>query len=246
MTPPIISGRRDSFPPIFIALFREKSAGGLDLDSILLQNVAWLKFRGRLYGLSNSNSKDGAGIMKLTGGMWRNRKISGRGLVWEHTSDETRKDLFNALGTWIEGQVMLDAFAGSGCVGFDALSRGVDNVTFLDASRGCCTLIEKNAALLRVSKGVFKILKVDLEEACLSVLGVKAFSFVFLDPPYDTGLVERGLRALVSCKTLRRGAIVVAKHWVGERLAVKLLNLKRFKMVKYGDTFLSYYKHDKP
>jgi 16S rRNA (guanine966-N2)-methyltransferase len=122
--------------------------------------------------------------VRIIGGAWRSRRIEfpdAQGL--RPTPDRVRETLFNWLGQALDGKSCLDLFAGSGALGFEALSRGARHVT----------LVEKNkpvADALRRAAG--KLEAVNLTIVCADALDYLAqcraqFDLVFLDPPYRQG-----------------------------------------------------------
>ena len=129
--------------------------------------------------------------VRLIGGLWKRSKLpvaDKPGL--RPTPDRVRETLFNWLGQDLTGWRCLDAFAGSGALGFEAASRGAAEVT----------LLERDASLVRSLKASQQ----RLGAAQLTVLGTDAlawmarcaadrFDLVLLDPPFDAGLLEPAL-----------------------------------------------------
>ncbi len=100
------------------------------------------------------------------------------------TTDRVREALFSTLGNdgALQGAKVLDVFAGSGALGFEALSRGAAHATFIEAARPAATVIKRNAASLGVDSKV-SILTAKAP-AALPKAG-SGFTLAFLDPPYD-------------------------------------------------------------
>lgn len=124
--------------------------------------------------------------LRLIGGVWKRSKIAvadRRGL--RPTPDRVRETLFNWLGQDLSGWRVLDAFAGSGALGFEAASRGAARVD----------LVERDAALVRGLQGVKTRLQADaVVPLCADALAWMArqpaasYELVLLDPPFDAGL----------------------------------------------------------
>ena len=121
-----------------------------------------------------------------------------------------------------EGASVLDAFAGSGALGIEALSRGADRCTFVDASPKAVKTIEGNLAPLPLSRGAARVVKADAfalagEGQARYVAGAP-FDLVFLDPPYETG--HREVAALMAglgeAGLLSPGALVVYERGGGK------------------------------
>ena len=138
--------------------------------------------------------------MRIIAGEFRGRIIDApEGEGTRPTIDRVRESLFSSLFSMRGGfddAVVLDAFAGSGALGLEALSRGAQRVVFFERDAKAARVIERNLAGCRVGAPRAQLRKVDvLESAPVSMR--PAFNLVFLDPPYATdpavvaGLVER-------------------------------------------------------
>ena len=136
--------------------------------------------------------------VRIIGGAWRSRRISfpdGEGL--RPSADRVRETLFNWLGQDLEGLRCLDLFAGSGALGFEALSRGAERVVMVEKSRDVHAALRRNAELLG-AKNLRLHCKDALEFATVAAADHAArFDVVFLDPPYRSNLLTPAL-ALVA------------------------------------------------
>lgn len=124
--------------------------------------------------------------MRIFSGIYKNRIIqSPKGLKTRPTSGRLREALFNICQGVSEGARFLDLFAGSGAMGFEALSRGGATVTFVDNSKESIRCIQGNAQQLKVEKQV-QIMYGDVFEVLekLSKKGCE-FDIIYADPPYD-------------------------------------------------------------
>jgi 16S rRNA (guanine966-N2)-methyltransferase len=106
----------------------------------------------------------------------------------------------------IEGAHVLDAFAGTGALGLEALSRGAAHTTFVEQDRAALTALRANIAACRADERctLFEtdLLKLPVGPAC---------RLIFLDPPYGKNLVPSGLAALRAVGRLAKGALIVAE-----------------------------------
>ena len=120
------------------------------------------------------------------------------------TTDAARECLFNWLQNEIEGADCLDLFAGSGAIGFEALSRGAASVVFVDNNRSVIQNLRKTAASLNSSQHTI------FHRSALRFLNKaeRQFDVVFLDPPYFKNLVIPSLQLLESKEHLSCGALV--------------------------------------
>ena len=133
------------------------------------------------------------GVVRIIGGQWKRSKLpvaDTPGL--RPTPDRVRETLFNWLGQDLTGWRCLDAFAGSGVLGFEAASRGAEQVVLLERDR-------RQAATLERSRQRLKAAQVQIEcadaLAWLARLPPASFDLVFLDPPFDSNLLAPALRA---------------------------------------------------
>lgn len=131
--------------------------------------------------------------VRIIGGSWRGRRIEFQaepGL--RPTPDRVRETLFNWLGQDLPGWVCLDLFAGSGALGFEAVSRGAGRVVMVERDAPAMAALQKNRATLGADQA-------DLQRAdAMSWLANnrETFDLVFLDPPFDSGLAGQVLADL--------------------------------------------------
>lgn len=137
--------------------------------------------------------------MYIFSGIYKGRKIeSPKGLATRPTSGRLRETLFNICRGEIEGGHFLDLFAGSGAMGFEALSRGAASAVFVDSSKESIRCINENANRLSVGKQC-QVIYGDVFST-LKNLSKKGFHFdiIYADPPYDTYISGNGERRLYS------------------------------------------------
>ncbi len=148
--------------------------------------------------------------VRIIGGQWRSRRLTfppRPGI--RPTPDRVRETLFNWLTPYIHGAHCLDVFAGSGALGFEALSRGARDVTFLDNSKEVIDALHKNAALLKTTH---------YDAFCIDALQwlarkpSKPFDIIFLDPPYALSLLEPCLALLKQGGFLHPGSFVYVEN----------------------------------
>lgn len=156
--------------------------------------------------------------MRVVGGKWGGMPLEspeGRG-VTRPTTDRNREAMasmiLSARGLDLEGASVLDAFAGSGAMGIELLSRGAERCTFIDQDTRAAARVRRNLTKVGADKDACSVLRGD---ACqLAERGRIAgapFDVVFLDPPYalSAGVVSAMLKHLVAQGALRSGATVV-------------------------------------
>ncbi len=146
------------------------------------------------------------------------------------TSDRVRENLFNVLthgrlsaeGWSLEGATVLDAFAGSGALGLEALSRGAADAVFLDTDLAALESAHRNVkALGEEQRSVLVQADASRPPIPAKVRGhPRASSLVFLDPPYKSGLAAAALAALEAADWLAPGALAVVELGRGEPFAL--------------------------
>jgi 16S rRNA (guanine966-N2)-methyltransferase len=160
--------------------------------------------------------------VRIVAGLWRGRGlVAPPGAATRPTADRVRQATFDMLlhAPWggraaVEGIAVLDAFAGTGALGLEALSRGAARATFIECDRAALAALRANVAACRA-------------EPCCDVLAADAtlpppggpHHLVFLDPPYGRALVARALAALRAAGWVAPGALIVAETGRDETLA---------------------------
>jgi 16S rRNA (guanine(966)-N(2))-methyltransferase RsmD len=147
------------------------------------------------------------------------------------TSDKLRETLFNVLQGRLAGARVLDAFAGTGAVGIEALSRGAAHVTFVERDRRAQALIAANLERCRVTGGY--TIECGPVEDVLSRLEPD-YDVVFLDPPYD--LADLGPAVTLGVGRLAADGICVLEH--AARREAPLAPARR---LTSGDSALAFY-----
>jgi 16S rRNA (guanine966-N2)-methyltransferase len=134
-----------------------------------------------------------ANCVRIIGGRYRRRLLDFPGSTGlRPTPDRVRETLFNWLGQDLPGWVCLDLFAGSGALGFEAVSRGAGRVVMVERDAPAMAALQKNRATLGADQA-------DLQRAdAMSWLANnrETFDLVFLDPPFDSGLAGQVLADL--------------------------------------------------
>lgn len=159
------------------------------------------------------------------------------------TSDRLRETLFNILAPRIEGAAFVDLYAGSGAVGIEAMSRGVESVILVENAQTALKVLHKNLVQLdlKARTGVYAVSVGNFLRLRFEGPG---FDIVFLDPPYDSGSEYEstlGLLGGAAQRLLNVGALVVAEHRRKDILQDKYGTLQRTRLLQQGDAALSFY-----
>lgn len=149
-----------------------------------------------------------SGQVRIISGIWRGRKLPvvyAEGL--RPTTDRTKETLFNWLMADIRSARCLDAFAGSGSLGFEALSRGAKEVVFVEKDKLAAKTLSNNAKTLGINASV-----VCSDSTAYLQQQSEPFDLVFIDPPFQCGLVEPILKVLLNKQRLNNNALVYIEH----------------------------------
>lgn len=152
------------------------------------------------------------------------------------TSDRLRETLFNVLGQTCQGASVLDAFAGTGAVGIEALSRGAAHVMFVDHDPRALALIRQNLDRCGVTDR-YTIQRMDLARS--GPVFPTAFDLIFLDPPYERNPTD-ACGALAS--SLATDGLLVAEHARRMQVPDTIGALRRIRLVTAGDSALSLFR----
>jgi len=182
--------------------------------------------------------------MRIISGTYRGlrlRTLKGGNL--RPTTDQLRETLFDVLGPKIQGATFLDAYAGTGAVGMEALSRGARDVVFIEHHRPASQLIRENLAALKIDSG-YNLL------TCAVLTGLERleresehFDVVFLDPPYEEiREYHHTMRQLARGPLLLPSSIVVVEHSKHVKLEETYLTLHQTRLLRHGDAQLAFYR----
>ncbi|HET8700943.1 MAG TPA: 16S rRNA (guanine(966)-N(2))-methyltransferase RsmD [Nitrococcus sp.] len=144
--------------------------------------------------------------LRIIGGRWRSRRLSFPPIAGlRPTADAVRETVFNWLQGHLQGARCVDLFAGSGALGLEAVSRGAHQAVLVERSQIAIASLRENVARLGAGEAV-QVIRADAER----FLAGKAepFDLVFLDPPFQSALLERVCRQLDSGGWLAAGALI--------------------------------------
>ncbi len=158
--------------------------------------------------------------MRIIAGRHRGRRLTAPpGPATRPTADRVRQALFDMLwhAPWagraaVEEALVLDAFAGTGALGLEALSRGAAHAAFLETDRAALAALRANIAACREEARTTPL----AADATRPPRAARPCGLVFLDPPYGQGLVPRALAALGAAGWIAPGALVSAELGAGE------------------------------
>jgi len=154
--------------------------------------------------------------VRIIGGRWRGRKLKvGEGEGLRPTPDRVRETLFNWLQPVLDGARCLDLFAGSGALGFEALSRGADSVVMVENNPSLAALLREQAVYLGATSA-----HISHADALAWLNGeTRSFDIVLLDPPFSDSLLEQACARLFDRRLLVDGALIYMECAAGETFA---------------------------
>lgn len=184
--------------------------------------------------------------MRIIGGKAKGRRIvipAGREI--RPSLQIVRKSIFDSLGEEVKEARILDLFAGAGSLGLEALSRGSQEVTFVDKNRKVIKNLRENANLLGFHKQT-RLVNADAIKSLhrLWKNGIE-YDIVFADPPYTSNLVSKTVEALAVCDILRTGGVMIIEHPKHIDLPSKIGSLMLWKMKEFGETHVSFFRKHK-
>ena len=177
--------------------------------------------------------------MRIIAGEFKGRRLDAP--AWKGlrpTSDKLRETLFNMLAARVAGARVLDAYAGTGAVGIEALSRGAAHVTFVDSDRRATALIDANLGRLGV-RDRYAIIRAGLADAARQ-LRDRRFDIIFLDPPYGPTTLADALSLAAPLTTL--DTLVVVEHAARDPAPEAAGTLVRVGDRRSGDSALSFFR----
>ena len=177
--------------------------------------------------------------MRVITGTARGRKLTTPGgQDVRPTTDQVKESVFSVIQFSIEGRTFLDAFAGSGQMGIEALSRGAEKAVFVDRDPKALQAVRQNLAVTKLTE------KADVMATdTLSFLERtrQRFDIAFLDPPYQTGILQRALEKLPA--VMNDSGIILCEHPAEEVLPEMIGDFAVKKHYRYGKIMITVYSH---
>jgi 16S rRNA (guanine(966)-N(2))-methyltransferase RsmD len=183
--------------------------------------------------------------MRIVAGTAKGRALAGPKSTSQHirpTADRVRETIFNVLGQWLEGQKVLDLYAGTGALGLESVSRGAVRAVLVDSDREALELCRANTEALGFGAQVEVLAqKVDRGLETLGRRGER-FDLIFADPPYAARVVETVLEGLARHGVLAPGGTVVIEHDKRESAPESHAGFTREDQRRFGDTLVSLFR----
>ena len=173
--------------------------------------------------------------MRIIAGTLKGRQIKAvAGENTRPTADKVKESMFNIMGQFFMGGQGLDLFAGSGNLGIEALSRGVDRVVFIDMNQHAIKIMKDNIANLKLQdkaeiyrNDAFKALNALAKRKC-------AFDLIFLDPPYGKISITALLAEIVKHALINEAGLIICEFSAGMDVQFERSILKEIRREIYG------------
>ena len=173
--------------------------------------------------------------MRVIAGKFRSRRLKTMpGLAVRPTPDRLRETLFNVLAPEIEGAVFLDAYAGSGSVAIEALSRGARHAFLFERNPAALAIIRENLESLDIGSDATV-----LRGNALTLLPRHAADIVFLDPPYNQ---VRDYAAVLELLGESTSSLVIAQHDSHVKLPEYIGGLRQTRSIRQGSNLLTFFR----
>ena len=180
--------------------------------------------------------------MRVITGTARGRKLGQlQGMDTRPTTDKVKESIFNIIQFDIEGRRVLDLFAGTGQLGIEALSRGAAGCTFVDQRRDAAALVRSNLKLCRLSDRARVV-----QGEALSFLASdrERYHLVFLDPPYQTELLENALKKIAEIDILMENGIIICESPADKVLPELPQPYRKGREYRYGKIKVTVYRKE--
>ncbi len=167
------------------------------------------------------------------------RLVTPEGLNTRPTSEMTKEAVFSMIHFEVEGAVFLDLFAGSGQMGIEALSRGASKAYFIDMGRDAQKCIRDNLIKTKLQSSSTVVAM----EAKSFLAGCKdTFDIAFLDPPYESGILDEILPIL--CQKMSDNGVIICETQRNEELPDKIGDFVCKKPHRYGKAKITLYRRE--
>lgn len=178
--------------------------------------------------------------MRIVAGKFRSMKVETiEGTNTRPTADRIKEAIFSSIGPYFYGGRMLDCYAGSGNIGFEALSRGMDEVDAFEIHDKACACIMSNVKKFHVNDQ-YHLHRGDVFTHLSELKGT--YDLIYLDPPYAKQKNEKLLEMIAEQGLLSEDGVLIVESLKEDCFREEIMNLKQYKSVCYGITKISYYE----
>lgn len=183
--------------------------------------------------------------MRIIAGKHKSRLLfSLEGKETRPMMDRMKESVFNTIGPFFDGDVILDLFGGSGALCLEAISRGASKGVIIEKNNDAIQVIRENIKILK-EEGNVKLINMSYERALKILLKDKeSFDIIFLDPPYSLNIINELLEVITENKMLNNNGVIVC-HYVKGNFKPKDINfLTLIKNYNYGKSEVSIFQQE--
>ena len=182
--------------------------------------------------------------MRIISGEFGGRRLKAvPGQNTRPTTDKIKESLFNILGGYFDGGVMLDMYSGSGAVAIEAVSRGMDRAFLFENNRLAQKTIEQNIEITK-SPEQFHLKRQNVKQGLKTIVSDPAFEpfeLVFMDPPYRLQEIVKDIEQLQELNLVSPDCVIVCEVDKEVQLPEQILDFEQYKRVEYGITALVFF-----
>ncbi|MGK8687797.1 16S rRNA (guanine(966)-N(2))-methyltransferase RsmD [Bacillus cereus] len=160
------------------------------------------------------------------------------------TTDKVKESIFNMIGPYFDGGIALDLFGGSGGLGIEAISRGIDKAIFVDRDNKAIKTIHQNLESCRIQEQA-EVYRNDAERAIKALIKREmSFDLILIDPPYKDQKIVSLISVMDQHGLLHNAGLIMAEHGNDVVLPESIGRLVQVRAEKYGITAISIYKYE--
>lgn len=180
--------------------------------------------------------------MRIISGIHKSRQLNTlEGLNTRPMMDRMKESVFNTIGPYFEGDIVLDLFSGSGALSLESLSRGCNYSYMVDVSKDAIKVIESNIKLLHEENRT-KVLNMTYQNA-LKLLKNEKFDIIFLDPPYKLKIIPEIISFILENSMINDKGIIVTQYENAKKSqVVEYDNLTIIKNYSYASSEVCIYQ----
>lgn len=180
--------------------------------------------------------------MRVVSGICKGRALKAvPGNTTRPTTDKVKEAIFNMIGPYFEGGIALDLFAGSGGLGIEAVSRGLDKAIFIDRDHKAFQTIRENINTCQLEEKT-EVYRNDADRALKALVKREiSFDFIFLDPPYKQQQLVSLMEKMDQHMLVHNESMIVCEHSHEVVLPSSIGGLTQVKHEKYGIIAITIY-----
>lgn len=163
------------------------------------------------------------------------------GMLTRPTADRVKEAMFSIIQFDLPGAKVLDLFGGTGQLGIEALSRGAQSATFVDAREDACRLIKENLKKAKMENSG-RVVRSDYRDYLNRCQ--EKYDIIILDPPYIEDFIENSLNLISEIDILQTNGIIVTERPLDKEIPSAFAGFLRSKDYKYGKTLVAIYRRE--